>query len=138
VALVRSILRPLDALARGTREVAAGRFHARIDASTGDEFARVARDFNSMTERLGELDRLKKDFVAKVSHDLKTPLSSMQETNRALLDHMAGPLSDKQRRLLELNAESGQRLSAMLGKLLDLSRAEAGLRPTLQTIDMNE
>lgn len=138
VALVRSILGPLGRLAQGTRWVSAGRFDYRLETSGGDEFALVARDFNSMTERLAEVDRMKKDFVAKVSHDLKTPLSSMQETNSALLDHLAGPLTEKQRRLLELNVESGQRLSAMLGKLLDLSRVEAGVRPTLRVIDVNE
>jgi signal transduction histidine kinase len=137
VLLVRSIVGPLARLAQGTRWVSAGRFDYRLDTRPADEFAALATDFNSMTERLGELDRMKKDFVARVSHDLKTPLSSMQETNNALLDHMAGPLSAKQRRLLELNAESGQRLSAMLGKLLDLSRLEGGRRPTLHMIDVN-
>ena len=75
-----------------------------------DEFAQVARDFNSMTERLDELDRMKRDFVSKVSHDLKTPLSSMQETIGALLDELPGPLTPKQRQLLELNRDSGRRL----------------------------
>jgi signal transduction histidine kinase len=137
IVLVKSIVGPLGRLAQGTRWVSAGRFDYRLDTSARDEFAVVAADFNSMTERLGELDRMKKDFIARVSHDLKTPLSSMRETNSALLDHMAGPLSQKQRQLLELNAESGQRLWAMLGKLLDLSRLEGGQRPTLQMIDLN-
>ena len=138
IVLVRSIAGPLARLAQGTRWVSAGRFDYRLDTRSGDEFAALATEFNSMTERLGELDRMKKDFVARVSHDLKTPLSSMQETNSALLDHMAGPLTATQRRLLELNAESGQRLSAMLGKLLDLSRLEGGRRPTLHMVDVNE
>jgi signal transduction histidine kinase len=135
-ALVRAIVRPLDRLAAGTRDVAAGRFNARLGDDGADEFAVVARDFNVMTKRLAELDRMKKDFVAKVSHDLKTPLSSMQETNHALIDEVAGPLSSTQRRLLELNLESGQRLSAMLGKLLDLSRIEAGVAPVRQPLDV--
>ena len=138
IVLVRSIVSPLGRLAQGTKWVSAGRFDYRLDTRSGDEFATVAGDFNAMTERLGELDRMKKDFIARVSHDLKTPLSSMRETNAALLDHMAGPLSARQRQLLELNAESGHRLAAMLGKLLDLSRLEAGQRPTIQLIDVNE
>ncbi len=134
--LVRSIVGPLGRLAEGTREVSAGRFGYRLDTTGGDEFAQVARDFNSMTERLDELDRMKRDFVAKVSHDLKTPLSSMHETIGALLDEVAGPLSAKQRQLLELNLASGRRLSSMVTKLLDLSRIEAGLEPDLQMLDV--
>ncbi len=136
--LVRSIVGPLGRLAEGTREVSAGRFEYRLETKGRDEFSQVARDFNSMTERLDELDRMKRDFVAKVSHDLKTPLSSMQETVSVMLDELAGPLSDKQRQLLELNLESGHRLSGMLGKLLDLSRIEAGLEPDFQMLDVSQ
>ncbi|MEP6729624.1 MAG: HAMP domain-containing sensor histidine kinase [bacterium] len=136
--LIRSIVEPLRRLAEGTREVSAGRFGHRLESAGSDEFAQVTRDFNSMTERLDELDRMKRDFVAKVSHDLKTPLSSMQETIGVLLDGLAGPLSAKQRQLLELNLDSGRRLSAMLTKLLDLSRIEAGLEPDFQMLDVNQ
>jgi two-component system sensor histidine kinase GlrK len=134
--LARSIVQPLERLKRGTHEVAAGRFDYRLSAAGRDEFAQVARDFNSMTERLDELDRMKRDFVSKVSHDLKTPLSSMQETIGVLLDELPGPLTEKQRQLLELNQDSGKRLAAMLSKLLDLSRIEAGLQPDFQMVDV--
>lgn len=134
--LLRSIVGPLGRLAQGTKAVSAGRYDYRLDTAGDDEFSQVAHDFNSMTERLGELDRMKRDFVAKVSHDLKTPLSSMQETISVLLDGVAGDVSPKQRQLLELNLESGKRLSAMLNKLLDLSRIEAGLAPDLELLDV--
>ena len=116
--------------------MSAGRFDYRLEMSGTDEFAQVSTDFNSMTERLDELDRMKRDFVSKVSHDLKTPLSSMQETISALLDELPGPLTPKQRQLLELNRDGGKRLSAMLSKLLDLSRIEAGLEPDFQMVDV--
>jgi signal transduction histidine kinase len=51
----------------------------------------------------------------------------MQETNQLLLEGIPGPLTTKQRRLLELNADGGKRLSAMIVKLLDLSRMEVGI-----------
>lgn len=134
--LARSILEPLVRLAEGTREVSAGRFNHRLSATGKDELAQVAREFNTMTERLDELDRMKRDFVSNVSHDLKTPLSSMQETNSVLLEELPGHLTPKQRQLLEINQESAQRLSAMLGKLLDLSRIEAGLEAEREMVDV--
>ncbi|MFI5239412.1 MAG: ATP-binding protein [Gemmatimonadales bacterium] len=133
--LARSISEPLQRLTEGTRKVAQGQFDYRLDSTRDDEFAQVARAFNTMTQRLGALDRMKRDFVTGVSHDLKTPLTSMQETISVLLDGMAGPLTDKQRTLLALNQRSGARLSGMLAKLLNLSRLEAGLEPDLQVAD---
>lgn len=115
----------LGSLTAATREVAEGDFDHRLDVDGSDEFTQVARDFNVMTERLGELDRLKRNFVSRVSHDLKSPLASMQEANQLLLDGLAGEVSDEQRRFLELSRANGERLRAMISKLLDLSRLEA-------------
>jgi signal transduction histidine kinase len=125
--IAQSISRPLRQLTQGTRTIAEGKFSYRLDTTRHDEFAQLAKDFNTMTLRLDELDRMKKDFVSHVSHELKAPLASMQETIRLLLEQIPGPLNDKQRRLLELNLASGRRLSTMIGNLLDLSRFEAGV-----------
>ena len=122
----RSINGPLGRLAGATRAVAQGRFDHALDASGGDEFARVAEDFNVMVRRLGELDQMKKDILSNVSHELKAPLAGMQETVRVLLEEIPGPLTPGQRHLLDLNLQSARRLSAMLAKMLDLARLEAG------------
>lgn len=125
--IAQSILDPLKHLTAGTRAIAEGKSFYRLDTSRNDEFAQLARDFNSLTLRLTELDQMKKDFVSHVSHELKSPLASMRETIHLLLEQIPGALTDKQRRLLELNLESGKRLSTMMGNLLDLSRMEAGV-----------
>jgi signal transduction histidine kinase len=127
VLTVRSIGEPLRRLTEGTRTVATGTFTYQLDASPGDEFAELAQDFNTMVRRLGELDQMKREFVSHVSHELKTPLVAMQETNRLLLDGVPGPLTERQRRLLELNLQGSRRLSAMISNLLDLARLEAGV-----------
>jgi two-component system sensor histidine kinase GlrK len=125
--IFRSISKPLAHLTEGTRAIAEGKFFYRLDASRNDEFSQVARDFNRMTLRLNELDKLKRDFVSHVSHELKSPLASMRETIQLMLEQIPGPLTEKQKRLLELNLQSGQRLTSMIGNLLDLSRMEAGV-----------
>ncbi len=126
--IVRSIGGPLRQLSEATHRVAEGRFDYRFDEPHDQQFARLARDFNRMTARLAELDRMKQQFLSKASHDLKTPLASMQETSRVLLDGVAGPLTPDQQRLLQLSMESGLRLSGMIAKILDLSAIEAGMR----------
>jgi len=125
--IVRSISEPLHHLTEGTRAVAEGKYYYRLDASRNDEFALLAKDFNTMTARLNELDQMKKDFVSHVSHELKGPLASMQETTHMLLEEIPGSLTEKQKRLLDLNLLSSKRLSSMLENLLDMSRLEAGV-----------
>lgn len=125
--IYRSISKPLASLTDGTRAIADGRFSYRLDTTRNDEFSQLAKDFNTMTHRLNELDELKKDFVSHVSHELKTPLASMQETIQLLLEEIPGPLTEKQKRLLQLNRQSGLRLTSMIGNLLALSKMEAGV-----------
>jgi len=126
VGIVLSVRRPLAQLTRGTRTVAAGDFSHRVPVEGSPELAALAEDFNAMAARLGELDQLKQDFVAGVSHDLRAPLASIDETNRLLLEELAGPLEPRQRRMLELNLQATERLSAMIADLLDQRRLESG------------
>ncbi len=123
---IRSISRPLKQLTKGTQAVADGEFSVQLEAKGRDELSRLASSFNKMVRRLGEAERAKKDFLSHVSHELKTPLASMYETNELLLEEIAGPLNEKQKRFLTLNLDSSRRLSAMISRLLDLSRMEAG------------
>jgi signal transduction histidine kinase len=125
--IFRSISKPLANLTEGTRAIADGKFFYRLDTTRNDEFAQLARDFNIMTQRLNELDQLKKDFVSHVSHELKAPLASMRETIQLMLEEIPGPLTEKQRKLLDLNLQSGRRLTSMIGNLLDASKMEAGV-----------
>lgn len=87
----------------------------------------LRRSNRRMAARLGEVDQIKRNFISHVSHELKAPLASMQETTHLILERIPGPLTDKQKRLLELNLQSGKRLAQMIGNILDLSRLEAGV-----------
>ena len=124
--VVRSITGSLSRLRRGTHAVADGNFEHRLEEPRSDEFAELADSFNVMTQRLRELETTKRDFLSQVSHDLKSPLAAIQDASLLLLDEVPGTLSVPQRRLLEHNVSSGQRLASMIGKLLDVSRLDAG------------
>ena len=77
-------------------------------------------------ERLKELDCLKSQFLSHCSHELRTPLTSIKGFTENLLQGMVGSLSERQLfYLTRINANS-DRLTRMIGDLLDLSRIEAG------------
>jgi two-component system, NtrC family, sensor histidine kinase GlrK len=126
IVIVGSINEPLRRLTQGTRAIAKGQFWHRLPADGRDEFSEVARHFNFMVERLGELDQMKKDFVSHVSHDLKAPLASMRQIMHLLLQEIPGTLNEQQKDLLRLSYNSAERLAAMVGNLLDIARMEAG------------
>lgn len=55
--IVRSISIPLSSLAEGTRTMAHGESYYRLDTSRDDEIAQIAKDFNTITERLRSSSR---------------------------------------------------------------------------------
>ncbi len=73
--------------------------------------------------RLRRLEQVRRDFVANVSHELRTPITSIKGFVETLLD---GALDspDDARRFLQIVAKQADRLNAILGDLLTLSRIE--------------
>lgn len=76
--LGRRITRPLDQLARTAHDVGAGDLAARAPEEGPPEVAELARTFNGLTERVGELLRAERERVADLSHRLRTPLTALR------------------------------------------------------------
>ena len=81
--------------------------------------------FSDIT-RLKEVDRLKTDIVANVSHELRTPLASIKAYTELLLDNIEGDDKAMRDQLLHVIDQETDRLTQLIGDLLDLSRLEAG------------
>ncbi len=75
---------------------------------------------------LKEVDRLKSNIVANVSHELRAPLASIKAYTELLLDELEGDDRDLRQRFLKVIDQETDRLTELLGGLLDLSRLEAG------------
>ncbi|GAV31898.1 signal transduction histidine kinase [Coriobacteriaceae bacterium EMTCatB1] len=61
-----------------------------------------------------------------MSHELRTPLNSVIGFTQLMLQGLAGPLTEEQRKQLEMVNASGHHLLSLVNDLLDLSRIEAG------------
>jgi signal transduction histidine kinase len=90
------------------------------------ENARLFEDEHRAVERLGELDRLKGDFLSTVSHELRTPLTAIEGMGLTL-EQQWEVLDEPVRRelLARLNANAIS-LHRIISTLLDFSRLEAG------------
>jgi PAS domain S-box-containing protein len=81
--------------------------------------------FRDVTHERG-VERLKSEFVSLVSHELRTPLTSIVGYVNLLLDGDAGELNEEQISFLETVRRNSDRLTLLVGDLLDVSRIEAG------------
>ena len=126
--IIVSIAQPVADLQHGMERVAAGQFDHKlaIASQRGDEFGRLAESYAAMAERLGELDRLKAEFVSMASHELKTPLNVILGYLTLLDDGVYGPLSDKQRDVVHTLERQSHALNRLVRQLLDVSKYDAG------------
>jgi signal transduction histidine kinase len=127
LAAMRRVGLPMGDVALAADRVAAGDFSARV-AERGPPFLRaVARAFNSMTTRLQEQDRQRRDLMADVAHELRTPLAVVQGRIEGLLDGVY-PRDDA--RLGEVLEETRllARLVEDLGTLAHSERGTLGLQ----------
>ncbi|GAB3876030.1 DUF4118 domain-containing protein [Terrabacter terrigena] len=76
-------------------------------------------------------------LLAAVSHDLRTPLASIKAGVSTLRQAGLTLSTDDEAELLESVEESADRLDALIGNLLDLSRLETGtVRPHSHSVDL--
>lgn len=114
----RALTRPILALAVGAKRIGGGDWTVRVDPMAPGELGILAREFNAMTGKLGELDRLKDQFVAAVSHDLRNPLGAITASAKMLQDDN---LAEQSRDQVDLILSSVTRLSAMVSNMLDIA-----------------
>ena len=126
--IIFSISSPVADLQHGMERIAAGQFDHKLEVASrrSDEFGRLADSYAAMAERLGELDRLKAEFVSMASHELKTPLNVILGYLTMLDDGVYGTLTDKQREVILTLERQSHSLNRLVRQLLDVSRYDAG------------
>jgi PAS domain S-box-containing protein len=73
-----------------------------------------------------EVDDLKSEFVASVSHELRTPIASVLMAAELLDDEIPGKTNEKQKEIISIILEDGNRLKNLINDILDLSKFESG------------
>jgi len=127
-ALTYTISRPVRDLEEGMRRVADGDFGhpLRIPRSRHDEFGRLAASYETMTQQLATLDRMKAEFISVASHELKTPINVILGYLQLLQEGVYGDLTPKQREIASILETQSKTLTRLTRHLLDIGRFEAG------------
>ncbi len=120
----RSISRRVERLETAALKVAAGDFANPIQVDSSDEIGELAKTFNEMQRRLGDLERARRQFIANASHELRTPIFSLSGFIE-LLD-TDDPDPAERAEFIRTMREQSDRLIKLTADLLDLSRLDAG------------
>ena len=123
--LARGMTSPLREMTAAARRMASGDYAQRVTATSTDEVGTLGRAFNAMAADLAAADQQRRQLVATVSHELRTPLTAQRALLENLVDGVVSPDDDALRAALT----QSERLSALVGDLLDLSRIDAGAAP---------
>lgn len=131
--VTRQVVAPVREAAHAAELMAAGDLRARVPSRGRDELARLADSFNLMgdslsdkIQRMADLSRVQRRFVADVSHELRTPLTTVRMAADVIYEarHDLEPAAQRSAELLEAQIE---RFGLLLEDLLEISRFDAGV-----------
>jgi signal transduction histidine kinase len=119
--LARSVTSPVERLRQAASGFSAGDLSGRVQLEgSPPELRQLGEALNVMAERLDNLIRSQRQFVADASHQLRTPLTALR-LRIENIGHLLEPGHDED--LASLLDET-ERLTDLVEQLLQLSRAE--------------
>ena len=135
--LITAALRPLNAIAHTSRDIAAhasqntnSALAVRLDVPpTHDEIGRLTESFNTMVAQLDAVFTRQKQFVADASHELRTPLTAVGSGLEMLMLGVDQGDPEAAQRLLRGMYHEVHRLQRLVEDLLTLTRLDDGHMP---------
>lgn len=122
--IVGSATRPLTDLRRSIAAKDTGNLSPISSDGLPRELQPIANSLNLVLERLGSALSAEREFTANSAHELRTPLAgAIAQAQMHIQELGQSPFRDR----AELIESSLQRLSRVTEKLLQLSRADAGI-----------
>jgi signal transduction histidine kinase len=114
------ILRPIQSLVRGAREMERGNYDQPVHVRGRDEIGYLAERFVEMRQRerayldsLEQATRLKSQFLSMASHELRTPISVLRGYRDIIASGNLGPVTPKQQEALATMQEHLARLTRL-------------------------
>lgn len=119
------ITSPINKLIFSLKTVAGRNSPNKIKVSTKDEIGILIQEYNSMIDRLNELDELKDEFISTVSHELKSPLTSIVGYLGFLEKEISEKITRRQKKFILIIKENINRLTNFINDILDISLIKA-------------
>lgn len=126
--LAATISRPISRLARRADRIADGDTVVPLAFDSASELGELARAFERMRVRLQQRANEKAAIAADISHEFKSPLTSIRGAAELLLEGAAEDRATRERFLRNI-VDDSERMSRLVGRLLELSRVQADNTP---------
>lgn len=120
--LSESIATPLRSITVKAGKLAKGDYTADFTGKGYREAEELANALNFAADEIGKTNRLQKELIANISHDLRTPLTMIRGYSEMMRD-IPGENSPEN---IQLIIDETERLTELVGDLLDLSKLQAG------------
>jgi two-component system, OmpR family, sensor kinase len=133
--LARYLSSPIVRLQKTSRALAAGALDARVGSPFNrrkDEVGTLARDFDTMAERIQALVTDKETLLRDVSHELRSPLARIRMA-LALAERRADQAVQPDLARIEREAE---RLDKLVGQVMTLTRLRTATEPHRELVDL--
>ena len=134
--VAKKLIDPITELTAATKKVGEEQFTGTLDINRKDEIGQLAKSFQLMTEKLGENNRVRKEFISDVSHDFQSPLLNIKGYAELLLDDK---LTEEARKSYASVIQSEtERLSSLTKQLLLLTSLDQLASPLeMKTFDLD-
>ena len=118
------LLRPVQRLGAGARQLAAGDLTVRLPETGDPDLDPISDSFNEMAVAVASRIERERRFVANVSHELRSPLTTVVGTAELLEEHKEN-FAPREARLVTSLAGQARRLTRILLDLLEISSVTA-------------
>lgn len=122
-----AILSPRREASETLLRALAGQLSAAYEvARLKDDSARRNKDLQTAIAGLKSLEQNREELLGNVSHDLKNPLTTIKAYLAMVGREKLGPLTDAQRRAVQICDRNSDRMLRMVNDLLLMSRLQSG------------
>lgn len=130
--MISDLIQYVKEISEGIEEISEGNLGVLIEEKGNDEFAKLARNINSMTaevlvlmDRERETERSKNELITSVAHDLRTPLTSI--TGYLELIRINKSLDNETKdKYIDIVYNKSKRLENLIYNLFDFTKLNHG------------
>lgn len=132
------LVRPVRALTRGVRAIAAGDFGQRVSVGGGREIAQLAQGFNGMAEQLGKLQDLEMELRRRdrlsalgqaamvIAHEVRNPLGIIKTSTDVVRNRAR--LGETEAKMLGYVIDEVRRIETLMREFLDFAQPRPLIR----------
>ena len=123
--LAKRISSPIVNMKNEANKLAEGNYDVKFKSNSFSEINDLASTLDDATEKLSQVNDLRKDLVANVSHDIKTPLTIIQ-TYAEMIQDISGDDPEKRKEHLDVIIKETEYLNKLVTDMSELSKLQSG------------